>query len=79
MNMRLTVPFILFALLLTACGASTPQSVEEDASPTPTSIPKTVTATENPTEEPVPTRDFDNNPPAGAEREFITDFSKLAT
>ena len=76
MNIKLIVPLVLFALFLTACGANVPQPVEEDALPTPTSIPEIATAIEEATKEPAPTRDFDNNPPAGAEREFITDFSQ---
>ena len=44
----------------------------------PESIPKTATAsaTEEPAKEPAPTRDVDDMPPTGAEREFITDFSQ---
>ena len=74
MNIKLIVPLVLFALFLTGCAASVPQLTEENT--LSTSVPETATATEESTEEPVPTRDFDNNPPAGAEREFITDFSQ---
>ena len=74
MNIKLIVPLVLFALFLTGCAASVPQPTEENTFST--SVPETATVTEEPTKEPAPTRDFDNNPPAGAEREFITDFSQ---
>ncbi len=74
MNIKLIVPFVLLALILAVYAVSAPQTVEEDA--TFTSVPETATAIEEPTKEPAPTRDFDNNPPAGAEREFVTDFSQ---
>ena len=73
MILKLIVPFILLALFLTACGAV----VEADgAESPPTNVVDSPTATEEPTKEPAPTRDSENNPPLGAESEFSTDFSK---
>lgn len=73
MNIKLIVPLVLFDLFLTGCAASAPQPVEEDA--LSNSVPETATAIEEPIKELSPPHDFDDNPPAGAEREFITDFS----
>ena len=75
MTIKLIVPFVFLALFLTACGASV-EAEEVDTVATAISEVSTLTATAEPTRTAAPTRDFDNNPPAGAEREFITDFSQ---
>lgn len=72
MNLKWIVPFVLLALFLSACAASETQETEENAAP----VPESAAPKEESSSEPAPTRDFDNIPPAGAEREFTTDFSK---
>lgn len=74
MKIMLIAPFLFLTLVLTACAAPERQSAG-DGSPVVVES-ATAPATEEPTRTPAPTRDFDNNPPPGAEREFITDFSK---
>lgn len=66
------VPFLLLSVLLSACSVAESESDEKDVTP----ISESVTATDVPTQEPPPTRDFDDDPPPGAEREFSTDFSR---
>jgi len=65
-------PFLLLPVLLAACSPAEQQNGEEDLTPNAESV----TATNVPAQEPSPTREFDDDPPPGAEREFITDFSR---
>jgi len=77
MKLKWTIPLVLLGFIVSACAAfetQNKQPVEESA--TLDFKPETEAATEAPTRIPAPTRDFDSVPPAGAESEFITDFSK---
>lgn len=75
MKLMWTIPFLLLAFLLPACAAAgTPDVQGDDTDATP--VIESATETQDPTKAPSPTRDFEDNPPPGAEREFSTDFSK---
>ena len=64
---------VLMAFIISAC---VPTGMHDEVAKIPVEIPETEAATEEPTSEPSISREFDNKPPPGAEREFITDFSK---
>jgi len=69
MNIKLNILFFLVVILVSACGSKTPQSKDNT-----TPMIETKTSTDEPT--PVSTIGMDDPPPSGAEREFVTDFSK---
>jgi len=76
MNRNLIVPLLSFCLFLTACGVNMPTPAEEVVEPESTPKTATASATEEPAKKPASTRDVDDTPPTGAEREFVTDFSQ---
>lgn len=75
MNLKIIVSFAFLAVFLTACGAAVEEEGERE-NPAPVVEVESPTATVEPTKEPTPIRDSEDNPPLGAEREFSTDFSK---
>ena len=72
MNLKWCIALSMIPFVLSACSAADPQGAAETATP----AIESALATETSTQTPLPPQDFDENPPAGAEREFITDFSK---
>ena len=76
MKRKLIVPLVSFSLFLAACAANVPQPAEEVVEPVSTPETATPSETEELTKEPNPTHDVEDIPPAGAEREFVTDFSQ---
>jgi len=72
MKIKWIIRYVLLGLFLTACTATKGQDAKEEV----TQVFETASATAEPTKEPALTRDYENDPPAGADREFATDFSK---
>jgi len=72
MNLKWCIALLAMSFVLSACSAADPRNVEEAA----THTIESAIATEISTPTPLLSQEFDDNPPAGAEREFITDFSK---
>ena len=79
MKLKMIVPIVFFAVLLTACGGAV-EPQDEGENPAPASKIESPTATfeptEAPAEEPSPVQELDDKPPLGVEREFSTEFSK---